>query len=77
MNCPFHGDAHLSACGYCRRAKNRAVAETRRKDRAWRRAHPNRPPPTEEVYIDRPERSTAEDVVAILRAMMKEFGGRA
>ena len=72
--CPWHGSAHLSSCSYCRRAKRISVRVKRQMDRANRRATPNRPPPTEAFYTDHPERSTAADVHAILRTIMKEFG---
>ncbi len=81
MDCPFHGNAHLSSCSLCRRAKRRAAMAQqnarRSNDRAERRIKPNRPPPTEQFYIDHPERNTAEDIVAIMKTMVREFGGRA
>lgn len=78
-DCPFHGSARLWSCGHCRRAmRNTEYAQRshvkRRKERAERRANPNRPPPTEAFYVDHPECNTAEDLVAIMKTMVKEFG---
>ncbi len=77
-DCPFHGPARLSSCGHCRRAVRQAEYAqrshaTHRQYRTDRRAAPNRPPPTDVPY-DYPERSTAEDVHAIMQTMLKEFG---
>ena len=70
--CPFHGAARLASCGHCRRAYHAAYKARQTAIRA--RARLDRPPPTDNVYrVDHPEKSTAEDVLAILMTIKKEF----
>lgn len=61
----------MTDCPHCRRARDLAYKAKQRDMRA--RARADRPPPTDRVYVDHPEKSTAEDVLAILRTIKKEF----